>query len=85
LSLQLRDLGLHTCAYTDIRRDGGGQGINLEATTRFAQATGLSVIASGGAKKLEDVKSVRDAGLSGIIIGRALYEGDIDLQEALRC
>jgi phosphoribosylformimino-5-aminoimidazole carboxamide ribotide isomerase len=77
--------GLRTCAYTDIARDGGGGGIHIEATQRFARATGLSVIASGGAASIEDVRRVRQAGLSGIIIGRALYEGHIDLKEALTC
>jgi phosphoribosylformimino-5-aminoimidazole carboxamide ribotide isomerase len=85
LGRQFYEMGLRTCAYTDVNRDGGGAGINLAATERFARATGLAVIASGGADSLEDVRLARGAGLSGIIIGRALYEGRIDLQEALAC
>lgn len=77
------ELGLRTCIYTDIQRDGGGQGLNLAATAQFSQATGLQVIASGGVAVLEDVASVARAGLSGVIIGRALYDGNIELADAL--
>jgi phosphoribosylformimino-5-aminoimidazole carboxamide ribotide isomerase len=73
------------CAYTDIQRDGGQGGLNLESTRHFAQGTGLTVIASGGVGSLEDVRAARLDGLSGVIIGRALYEGRIDLNEALAC
>jgi len=51
---------------------------------QLAEATRLHVIASGGVASLEDVQQAYDAGLSGIIIGRALYEGRVDLREALR-
>jgi len=70
--------------FTDIARDGMGSGVNVEATVALAQATGLSVIASGGAGNLEDAQRVKDAGLCGVIIGRALYEGRVDLEAALR-
>jgi phosphoribosylformimino-5-aminoimidazole carboxamide ribotide isomerase len=64
--------------------------VNVAATLALATATGLRVIASGGVASLEDVQRVRQAGtqsisLEGVIIGRALYEGQIDLGEALRC
>jgi phosphoribosylformimino-5-aminoimidazole carboxamide ribotide isomerase len=75
--------GMRWIIFTDVARDGMGSGLNLEATVQLAQATGLHVIASGGVASLEDVQQTYRAGLSGVIIGRALYEGQITLQEAL--
>ena len=69
--------------YTDICRDGLSAGINLRATVHLAQSTGLQCIASGGVASLADVREAHDAGLSGIIIGRALYEGQVSLRQAL--
>ena len=77
--------GLRICAYTDISRDGSGGGLNLSATKRFAESTGLTVIASGGVNELEDIRKTRAAGLHGVIIGRALYDGRFKLEEALAC
>jgi len=83
LALQMRTLGLRTLIFTDISRDGLGSGLNIAATRELAEASGLNVIASGGVHTLDDVIATRDAALSGVIIGRALYEGTIDLKEAL--
>ena len=85
LGENLAGRGVGTIVFTNIARDGVGTGVDVSATRRLAQATGLSVIASGGVASLEDVWRVRDAGLSGLIIGRALYDGRIDLEEALKC
>jgi phosphoribosylformimino-5-aminoimidazole carboxamide ribotide isomerase len=79
-----RQRGAHWVIFTDVARDGMGSGVNLEATASLARTTGLNVIASGGVSGLEDVRRVRQAGLSGVIIGRALYEGQVALEEALR-
>ena len=76
--------GLRWVIFTDVARDGMGSGLNLEATVQLAQATGLRVIASGGVASLEDVRRAYHAGLSGVIIGRALYEGQVTLEDALR-
>ena len=85
--------GVRWVIFTDVSRDGMGSGLNLEMTTQLAQAgqapsTGperrLHVIASGGVACLEDVRRAYQAGLSGVIIGRALYEGQVTLEEALR-
>lgn len=84
LARQMRTLGLRTVIFTDINRDGMGLGLNIAATSELANDSGLHVIASGGVHTLEDVQAARDAGLAGAIIGRALYEGTIDLEEALR-
>ena len=83
LALQMRSLGLHTIIFTDIARDGLGNGLNISATRELAEASKLNVIASGGVHTLEDVQAARDAKLAGVVIGRALYEGTINLSEAL--
>jgi phosphoribosylformimino-5-aminoimidazole carboxamide ribotide isomerase len=76
-------MGLRTVIYTDIARDGMGAGVNVAASLTLAQTSGLEVIASGGVHSLEDIQQVRQAGLSGVIVGRALYEGRLRLEEAL--
>jgi phosphoribosylformimino-5-aminoimidazole carboxamide ribotide isomerase len=70
--------------FTDVARDGLGRGLNLEATIRLSEATGAKVIASGGVSSLGDVREAYEAGLSGVIIGRALYAGWMALEDALR-
>ncbi len=90
LAQQWAALGGRWLIFTDIARDGMGSGVNVEATAALAQATGLDVIASGGVATLEDVQRVKSAGLRGeprlrgVIIGRALYEGQISLEAALK-
>jgi phosphoribosylformimino-5-aminoimidazole carboxamide ribotide isomerase len=82
LALRMRDLGVQTIIFTDIRRDGLGTGLNLPATKALAEASGLAVIASGGVHTLDDIRAARDVDLAGVIIGRALYEGTVNLREA---
>jgi phosphoribosylformimino-5-aminoimidazole carboxamide ribotide isomerase len=77
--------GVVQIIYTDVSRDGTGAGLNLAAASRLALQTGLSVIVSGGVRSLEDVRQAKASGLSGVIIGRALYDGAISLPEALAC
>lgn len=83
LARQMRDLGVRTVIFTDIRRDGLGSGLNIPSTRALADVGGLDVIASGGVHTIADVTAARNANLAGAIIGRALYEGTIDLKEAL--
>ncbi len=83
LAVQMRTLGLRTVIFTDVSRDGLGTGLNIPSTRQLAEVSGLDVIASGGVNTLEDVLAASDAGLAGAIIGRALYEGTIDLETAL--
>jgi phosphoribosylformimino-5-aminoimidazole carboxamide ribotide isomerase len=85
LGKRLVKLGVRTVVYTDISRDGVGSGVDVQGTRQLAEEIGLSVIASGGVASLGDIRQVRAAGLSGIIIGRALYQGAISLKEALVC
>ena len=77
--------GVEAIVYTDISRDGMMQGVNVEATVKIASEISTPVIASGGISTLDDVKAlqaVAEEGIMGAIIGRALYEGSIDLAEA---
>ena len=84
LALQMRTVGLGTVIFTDIRRDGLGSGLNIAATRELADASGLDVIASGGVHTIDDVIAAKDAGLAGCIIGRALYDGTVELADCLR-
>ena len=83
LGRRLRDQGVVTCIFTDVERDGLGGGANVAASIELAAATGLNVIASGGIGDAVDVRRVREAGLAGVIIGRALHDGRIRLAEVL--
>ena len=69
--------------YTDIRRDGTLTGPNLQGLSELIEQVNADVIASGGIASLEDIKAVATVGASGAIIGRALYDGRIDLAEAI--
>lgn len=77
--------GVAAIIYTDINRDGAMQGPNIEATADLANAVDIPVIASGGVSSIADLIALRDCGadLNGAISGRALYDGAIDLKEAL--
>ncbi|MBM3262432.1 MAG: 1-(5-phosphoribosyl)-5-[(5-phosphoribosylamino)methylideneamino]imidazole-4-carboxamide isomerase [candidate division Zixibacteria bacterium] len=84
---QVRAAGVVRIVYTDIARDGMMTGPNMEATRRIARETGLRVIASGGVSGMDDLVAVAEAendGIEGVIVGKALYEGAIDLAEAVR-
>ena len=85
LARQFQDAGVAAIIYTDIDRDGAMQGPNIEATAALARSVSIPVIASGGVSSLADLLALRDTGvIAGAISGRALYEGAIDLAEALR-
>jgi phosphoribosylformimino-5-aminoimidazole carboxamide ribotide isomerase len=85
LARSYEDAGVAAIIYTDIDRDGAMGGPNIEATAELARAVSIPVIASGGVSSLNDLIALRDcgAGLNGAISGRALYDGAIDLKEAL--
>ena len=79
--------GVEAIIYTDISRDGMMQGVNVEATQKLAQAINIPVIASGGVTNMDDItalQAVQDDGIMGTILGRSIYEGTIDLAEAIR-
>jgi phosphoribosylformimino-5-aminoimidazole carboxamide ribotide isomerase len=85
LGLMYREAGATTTIFTDISRDGMGVGAGVTGAAELARDTGLEVIVAGGVRTLTDVVNAREAGLRGVVIGRALYEGQIDLMEALAC
>lgn len=70
--------------YTDVARDGMMTGVNVEATAELAAAGNVPVIASGGVGTIDHVHRLKRTGVWGVIVGRALYEGTVDLAEALR-
>jgi phosphoribosylformimino-5-aminoimidazole carboxamide ribotide isomerase len=87
LARRCEQAGVAAIVYTDIQRDGMLTGINLAATQALAREISIPVIASGGVAKMEDIVGLMPLaqdGVVGVIVGRALYEGTIDLREAIR-
>jgi phosphoribosylformimino-5-aminoimidazole carboxamide ribotide isomerase len=83
LALSMKEIGIDTIIYTDIAKDGMLSGPNLEATKEMVQKTGMNIIGSGGMSCQTDVINIKKTGVSGVIVGRALYTKDIDLKEAM--
>lgn len=86
LAKKFEDCGAAAIIYTDIARDGAMDGPNIDATVELANAVSVPVIASGGVSSLDDLEALKDAGaglLEGVISGRALYDGRIDLAAAV--
>ena len=86
LVARLSALGYRHLVYTDVARDGMQTGIDAEAYRHIAQVAGFPVVASGGIATIQDVKALAALGsgvIEGAITGRALYEGSLDLEEAL--
>ena len=85
LARAFEDAGVAAIVYTDIERDGAMEGPNVAATAALARAVSIPVIASGGVSSPEDLRALRDCGapLDGVITGRALYDGRIDIAEAV--
>ena len=82
---RFEDSGVAAVIFTDIGRDGALTGVNLEATAALARATPLPVIASGGVASIDDITALAqdDSGIDGVITGRAIYDGRLDLSAAL--
>jgi phosphoribosylformimino-5-aminoimidazole carboxamide ribotide isomerase len=79
--------GVEAIIYTDISRDGMMQGVNIDATVKLARSVTIPIIASGGVSSYDDIEALKAAtneGISGAIIGRALYEGTLDFAECLK-
>ena len=77
---RLRDAGVRTVIYTDISRDGAEQGTNLELYEELVQIEGLDVTASGGVGSLEELRRLEQMGIRAAILGKALYDGRLDLR-----
>ncbi len=79
--------GLSAIIFTDIERDGMSTGLNFESTRRLSTSTSVPVIASGGVSRIEDIEhllELESEGIIGVIVGRALYTGSLDLKEAIQ-
>ncbi|MBJ8051521.1 1-(5-phosphoribosyl)-5-[(5-phosphoribosylamino)methylideneamino]imidazole-4-carboxamide isomerase [Bacillus cereus] len=84
LAKQMESLGVQTIVFTDISKDGTLTGPNFEQLELLQKSVGIRVIASGGVTSIQDVKRLNDMNIYGVIIGKALYEKTIDLEEVLQ-
>lgn len=85
LAQKFADYGCESIIYTDIGRDGMLSGVNIPATVALSRAVNIPVIASGGVSSIEDIHAlceVADEGIEGVILGRSIYEGTVNFQEA---
>ncbi|MDD7677637.1 MAG: 1-(5-phosphoribosyl)-5-[(5-phosphoribosylamino)methylideneamino]imidazole-4-carboxamide isomerase [Anaerovibrio sp.] len=86
LAKEMAKAGVKTIIYTDISRDGTLSGVNVEATARLARESGVKIVASGGVKSLDDIEALlpyEKDGIEGVIVGKSIYTGSLDLQEAI--
>ncbi len=85
LAARFEDAGVAAIIYTDIDRDGAMQGVNVDATAALARAVNIPVIASGGVSSLDDLAALKASGapLNGAISGRAIYDGKLDIAQAI--
>ena len=86
LALSMKERGVKRIVYTDISRDGMSTGPNIEATVELARKSGLSIIASGGVGSVDHIRALtvhEKDGIEGVIVGKALYDGRVTLEEIL--
>ena len=81
---KVRDIGVKTVIYTDIEKDGKMLGTNIAIYKRLSQIKGLGIVASGGISSLEEVKALKEMGIGSAIVGKALYEGKLNLEDVLK-
>ena len=75
--------GVETIIYTDISKDGMLSGVNVESFTELAKESGAQIVASGGVKSIEDIRALKAAKVVGVIVGKAIYTGALDLAAAI--
>lgn len=80
----LKKIGVLEIIYTDISKDGKLSGVNILETKNIKDVSKMNVIASGGVKDMSDIIKIKDSGIDGVIVGKALYEKRIDLREAIQ-
>jgi phosphoribosylformimino-5-aminoimidazole carboxamide ribotide isomerase len=80
---RFEDCGVAAVIFTDISRDGALEGVNDEATLALADAVSIPVIASGGVADITDIKRLSGTSVHGVIIGRAIYDGRLRLEDAI--
>lgn len=83
LCIDMKKIGIKTIIYTDISKDGMMCGPNLEATKELIERTGMNIIASGGVSSIKDIENVEKINAQGVIIGKALYNGAVELKEVI--
>lgn len=86
LAKEMNKAGVKTIIYTDISRDGTLEGVNVEATARLARESGVNIVASGGVKSTADIEALKPYekdGIEGVIVGKSIYMGTLDLQQAI--
>ncbi len=87
LAKEFEACGVAAINFTDIHRDGMQTGPNIQETAALADAVNIPIVASGGVDSIQDIKNlleIEDKGVTGVITGRAIYEGTLDLKEAIR-
>jgi len=82
LAKEFASVGVEAIICTDVSRDGMLSGVNIDFTLEIKKASGIETIASGGLKDIEDIKRLLEANIDGTIVGKAFYEGTLDLKEA---
>lgn len=86
LAKEMKKAGVKTIIYTDISRDGTLAGVNVEATAKLARESGVNIVASGGVKSTADIEALKPYekdGIEGVIVGKSIYMGTLDLQQAI--
>jgi phosphoribosylformimino-5-aminoimidazole carboxamide ribotide isomerase len=84
LACEFADAGVEAIICTDVGRDGMMTGVNIDFTLAIKEASGLETIASGGLKDMTDITALIEAGIDGTIVGKAFYEGTLDLEQAFK-
>ena len=75
--------GVKTIIYTDISKDGMLSGVNAETFAELAKMSGAQIVASGGVRSIDDIRALKSAGIAGVIVGKAIYTGTLDLAAAI--
>ncbi|GHV34306.1 1-(5-phosphoribosyl)-5-[(5-phosphoribosylamino) methylideneamino] imidazole-4-carboxamide isomerase [Clostridia bacterium] len=84
-AVKIAEMGVKTIIYTDISRDGALNGVNFPIYQQLSETLTCALIASGGVTTPDDIRALKTLNIHGAILGKALYEGRIDLKEALKC
>ena len=87
LAKKMKEAGVKTIIYTDISRDGTLSGVNVEATVKLARESGVKIVASGGVKSIKDIEALKmqeAVGIEGVIAGKSIYMGTLNLAEAIQ-
>lgn len=84
LAKEFANAGVKAIICTDVSRDGMMSGVNVDFTLAIKEASGLETIASGGLRDMDDIRKLVKAGIDGTIVGKAFYEGTLDLEQAFR-